>query len=65
MVWMTPVKTVAGDFFANLEKLMAWQPGPFGGRRLEARVAYGGDQRQVRRKVEVVPWDGLKDIDWW
>ena len=58
-------QTVAGDFFTNLERLMRWRPGLFGDRRIDARVVYGGTQRQQRREVDVVPWNEIKDLVWW
>lgn len=57
-------QTVAGDFFANLERLMRWQPTVFGDRSIEARVVYGGSQHQRRRTVDVVPWNEIKDLSW-
>jgi predicted AAA+ superfamily ATPase len=57
-------QTVAGDFFTNLEKLMRWQPTVLDDRSLEARVVYGGSQRQQRRTVDVIPWNEIKDLTW-
>lgn len=58
-------QTVAGDFFANLQRLTAELPGAFAQRSLEARVVYGGDTPQRRREIDVVPWHQIKDRPWW
>lgn len=58
-------QTVAGDFFANLERLTTELPEAFAERSLEARVVYGGDTPQRRREIDVVPWHQLKDRSWW
>ena len=57
-------QTIAGDYFANLERLTSQQPDLFAGRRLESRVVYGGDHRQQRREIAVVPWSEVKDLAW-
>ena len=58
-------QTVAGDFFSNLERLTKRSAHLFDNRSIEARVVYGGTQRQQRRHVDVVPWSEIKDLDWW
>ena len=52
---------IAGDFFTNLERL---QTLPLQ-QEFKARVVYGGAERQRRRKVDVVPWNEIKDMSWW
>lgn len=58
-------QTVAGDFFANLERLPAELPEGLAGRRLDTRVVFGGATPERRRDVEVVPWNRVKDRSWW
>jgi predicted AAA+ superfamily ATPase len=58
-------QTVAGDFFTSLEKLLSWRARLFGDRSIDARVVYGGPQRQRRRKVDVVPWNEIQYLTWW
>ncbi len=58
-------QTVAGDFFAHLERLRTEPPEGLAGRSLETRVVFGGDSPQRRRDIDVVPWHQLKDRSWW
>jgi hypothetical protein len=58
-------QTVAGDFFANLERLPAELPDALAQRTLEARVIFGGTAPQRRREILVVPWSEVKDLSWW
>jgi hypothetical protein len=58
-------QTVAGDFFAHLEQLQGKLPRPHAERDIEARVVYGGSDRQQRREIAVIPWGRVKDLWWW
>jgi hypothetical protein len=56
--------TVAKDFFAPLsiftgrvgEAMPHVQP--------RARLVYGGDRREMRSDVDVLPWREIHDVDW-
>lgn len=58
-------QTVAGDYFANLERLIGAEPPKLSGRPVTTRVVFGGECRQRRRETEVVPWSEVKDLVWW
>ncbi len=58
-------QTVAGDFFAHLEQLPKELPRSQAERGIEARVVYGGSDRQRRREIDVIPWNQVKDLPWW
>lgn len=58
-------RTVAGDFFANLERLVRSPPEGLDGRDIEARVVYGGTTRQRRRGTAVLPWNEAAHTTWW
>jgi len=58
-------QTVASDFFTHLEKLGEMLPRTQASREIEARVVYGGSDRQRRRRTDVVPWNRVKDLSWW
>lgn len=58
-------RTVAGGFFANLERLLRSPPDALAGRDIEPRIVYGGSQRQRRRGTAVVPWNEMHDLEWW
>lgn len=58
-------QTVAGDFFANLERLGTELPAPLAERTREARVVFGGSDPSRRREIEVVPWHRIEDLSWW
>lgn len=58
-------QTIAGGFFANLEKLLALQTQVTSHQRIDPIVVYGGDQRQRRRQIGVIPWNKVKDKVWW
>ena len=44
---------------------MTWKARLFDDRSFDARVVYGGTQRQRRREVDVIPWNEIKDLIWW
>ncbi len=58
-------QTVSGDYFSNLERLLAFKSTAFDRGKIEARVVFGGTQAQKRREIDVVPWNKVKDLDWW
>jgi len=58
-------QTVAGDFFAHLEQLQEKLPRRYAERGFEARVVYGGSDRQRRRETDVIPWNHVTDLAWW
>lgn len=58
-------QTVAGDFFSNLERLPDELPEEYARRSREARVVFGGDTRERRREIDVVPWQQLSEVSWW
>lgn len=58
-------QTVAGDFFAHLEQLHNKLPQSQVARGIEARVVYGGSDRQNRREIDVIPWHQIKEMPWW
>lgn len=58
-------QTVAGDFFANLERLGNELPAGLQRRSCSQRVVFGGTMPQRRREIDVVPWHQVKDLSWW
>lgn len=57
-------RTVVSDFFASLNK-MADLTGPARrGRQLRRVVVYGGEERQQRTGVTVLPWSMVDRYDW-
>jgi hypothetical protein len=58
-------RTVAGDFFAQLERLPKVLPSLHADRDFESRLIYGGTERQKRRAIDVIPWNQIKDLTWW
>lgn len=58
-------RTIAADYFANLRKLMASSDQIVAGRSIESRLIYGGDRGQRRGDVAVIPWNEVKDHEWW
>jgi hypothetical protein len=58
-------QTIASDFFTHLEGLEEMLPRTQASREIEARVVYGGSDRQRRRRTDVVPWNQVKDLSWW
>jgi hypothetical protein len=57
-------RTIASDFFASLEELRGLLAGSRPPRDLRARLVYGGDTSQKRRKVEVLPWSRVAGAAW-
>ncbi len=56
--------TVNQDFFRNLQRLRdALNQGESGG-SVVPRLIYGGDHRQRRSDIDVVPWNGITDLAW-
>ena len=57
-------RTIASDFFAALEELRGLLASSQPPRSLRARLVYGGEAAQKRRRVEVVPWNRVADTAW-
>ena len=51
-------QTISSDYFTALRKWLAWA-GPEAG---QPYLVYGGDERQTRADVEVVPWRGVAGV---
>ena len=62
---ITSGQTVAGDYFANLERLLDRDREPSVQRPLEPRVIYGGSSSPTRRRIKVVPWSAVEDLPGW
>ena len=54
--------TITPRFFGGMGRLAGELEGA--GFAVERRLVYGGDQRQSRSGVEVVPWDRLLELSW-
>jgi predicted AAA+ superfamily ATPase len=57
-------RTIASDFFASLEELRGLLADSRPPRDLRARLVYGGDTAQKRRRIEVVPWSRVATVAW-
>lgn len=57
-------RTVVADFFAGLETLAALIGSERRGRQLRRVVVYGGEDRQQRTGVTVLPWSMVDRHDW-
>ena len=56
--------TVNQDFFRNLARLSDNLQEETGQRDVIRRLIYGGDLRQSRTGIDVVPWAEITDLDW-
>lgn len=57
-------RTVVPDFFAGLDTMTAVIGSERRGRRLRRVVVYGGEERQQRTGVTVLPWSMVDRYDW-
>lgn len=57
-------RTVVSDFFASLAKMAALIGSERRGRQLRRVVVYGGEERQQRTGVTVLPWSMVDRYDW-
>lgn len=56
--------TVNQDFFRHLRRMQDALHETPQGDEVTARLIYGGDHRQSRTDVEVVPWDEIPELAW-
>jgi predicted AAA+ superfamily ATPase len=56
--------TVNPDFFRNLRRLSDILREETDPRDVTLRLIYGGDFRQSRTGIDVVPWAEITDLDW-
>lgn len=56
--------TLSSDFFSALRQLPDLAVAGGEGRRPVARLVYGGDTRQDRTGVEVLPWRDVQQVSW-
>ena len=57
-------RTVAGDFFAGLEKFAVLAASQKRMPPLRQVLLYAGEKRQERTGVTVLPWSEIHDFDW-
>lgn len=57
-------RTVVSDFFASLDKMADLIGSERRGRQLRRVVVYGGEERQQRTGVTVLPWSMVDRYDW-
>jgi hypothetical protein len=56
--------TLAGDFFRPLLELRERVAAELPHIEFVPRLVYGGDRRETRSGVEVVPWSEIQSMDW-
>lgn len=56
--------TANRDFFRNLQRLRDVLHQAEGGEEVLPRLIYGGDHKQSRTDIEVVPWSGITALAW-
>lgn len=54
--------TLSGDFVAPLKRLHDVVPRAGVAVPVEARLVYGGDERQRRSWADVIPWRALREV---
>jgi predicted AAA+ superfamily ATPase len=57
-------RTIASDFFASLEDLRRLLAESRPRRDVRARLVYGGEAFQKRRRIEVLPWSRVAGAAW-
>ncbi len=56
--------TLADDFFGPLDRLAGWAAPVLGGRTLERRLIYGGEERRTWGATEAIPWHEVVSAGW-
>ncbi len=57
-------ETIAGDYFPPLHKLSEQSSASVNQTEIIKRLIYGGDTRQQRSKVNVIPWSYIVTVPW-
>ena len=57
-------ETIAGDYFSPLHKLSEQSSASVNQTEIIKRLIYGGDTRQQRSKVNVIPWSNIVTVPW-